>query len=154
MMNLKRCTTSWVQELKILCYSEGPLSHRASCLWGLSPISPDVKSCVSLCCVLHADCHVDISVCVPVLTCSHLHVSSQGADPPLTSSTGQKDGDDGQQGADSQQSTSSWTQHGTGLQNKRTRTQTHTHINYSRSREATILSQCKIWISIELVIQW
>lgn len=50
-----------------------------------------------------------------LLTCSHLHVSSQGADPSLTSSTGQEDGDDGQQGADSQQSTASRTQHRTGL---------------------------------------
>lgn len=50
-----------------------------------------------------------------VHTCSHLHVARQGADPPLTSSAGQEDGDDGQQGADSQQSASSGAQHRTGL---------------------------------------
>lgn len=59
-----------------------------------------------------------------VPTCSHLHVTSQGADPPLTSSTGQEDGDDGQQGADSQQSTAAWTQHRTGLRTKHTDKQT------------------------------
>lgn len=56
-----------------------------------------------------------IGMCATVLicvftsppTCSHLHVSGQGADPSLTSSTRQEDGDDGQQGADSQQSTAS-----------------------------------------------
>lgn len=60
--------------------------------------------------------------CTCVLTCSHLHVSRQGADPPLASSAGQEDGDDSQQGADSQQSTASRTQYSTGL-----REHTHTH---------------------------
>lgn len=50
-----------------------------------------------------------------VQTCSHLHVARQGADPPLTSSTGQEDGDDGQQGADSQQSAASGAEHRAGL---------------------------------------
>lgn len=36
-----------------------------------------------------------LCVLTSVLTWSHLHVTSQGADPPLTSSTGQEDGDDG-----------------------------------------------------------
>lgn len=49
------------------------------------------------------------------LTCSHLHVSSQRADSPLTGSTGQEDGDDGQKGADGQQRTSARTQHSTCL---------------------------------------
>ncbi len=67
-----------------------------------------------------------ISVCLPVRvftsvpTCSHLHVSSQGADPPLTSSAGQEDGDDGQQGANGQQSTASWAEHRAGLRNTNT----------------------------------
>lgn len=51
-----------------------------------------------------------------VLTGSHLHVSSQGADPPLASSAGQEDGDDGQQGADGQQSTASGAEHRAGLE--------------------------------------
>lgn len=53
-----------------------------------------------------------------VQTCSHLHVARQGADPPLTSSTGQEDGDDGQQGADSQQSAASGAEHRAGLTEK------------------------------------
>lgn len=66
--------------------------------------------------------HAALSMCVftHVPTCSHLHVSSQGADPPLTSSTGQEDGDDGQQGADGQQSTASWAEHRTGLKHRTT----------------------------------
>lgn len=60
--------------------------------------------------------------CTRVPTCSHLHVSSQGADPPLASSTGQEDGDDGQQGADSQQSTASRTEHCTSLRETQTQT--------------------------------
>lgn len=55
-------------------------------------------------------------VSTSVLTGSHLHVSSQGADPPLASSAGQEDGDDGQQGADGQQSTASGAEHRAGLE--------------------------------------
>lgn len=74
--------------------------------------------------VLHL-CRIECAaMCVftSVQTCSHLHVSSQGADPPLTSSTGQEDGNDGQQGADSQQSTASRTEHRTGLRDTNTNT--------------------------------
>lgn len=55
-----------------------------------------------------------------VRTCSHLHVPSQGADPPLTSSTGQEDGNDGQQRADSQQGAASRAEHRAGLGDKQT----------------------------------
>lgn len=58
--------------------------------------------------------------CTFVPTCRHLHVTSQSADPPLTSSAGQEDSDDGQQGAHSQQSTATGAQHCTGLQTKQT----------------------------------
>lgn len=51
----------------------------------------------------------------PSLACCCLHVASQGADSPLTGSTGQQDGDDGQQRAESQQGTATRTQHGARL---------------------------------------
>lgn len=52
----------------------------------------------------------------PSLACCCLHVAGQSADLPLTGSTGQQDGDDGQQRAEGQQGTASRTQHGARLE--------------------------------------
>lgn len=56
----------------------------------------------------------------PSLACCCLHVAGQSADFPLTGSTGQQDGDDGQQRAEGQQGTASCTQHGARLEGYRT----------------------------------
>lgn len=81
-------------------------------IWNRFGASPFVGSYLS---TVHEQWVVHLCVLVSWLTWCHLHVSRQGADPPLTSSTRQEDGDDGQQGADGQQSAASRTQHCAGL---------------------------------------